>query len=100
MSTKAARIQEAVDRFYIQTGQCCAGCDWWHHGSSVIGECRRHAPVPGEQRIAMLGMQSASLVLEAGHVLTRRDHHCGDFRDGFDWASLGPLYLRRIGRAA
>lgn len=90
---------EIIDRFYIEHGPCCAGCDWWAYTNSVAGECRRSAPVPGEQRIAMLGMRSV-LAPEAGHVMTLRDHHCGDFKDDFDWSALPPHYLRRIGHAA
>ena len=100
LRAKAARVQEFADRYYTENGPCCAGCDWWHHGSSIIGECRRSAPVAGEQRYAMLGIHGASLPLEAGHAITRRERHCGDFKDEFDWSSLSPLYLRRIGRAA
>ncbi len=92
--------QELLDRFYTQRGPCCAGCDWWHPVNTVAGECRRSAPVPGEQRIAMLGMRSTSLLIPAGHVMTLREHHCGDFKDEFDWSSLPAAYLRRIGRAA
>lgn len=96
----AARVQESADRFYAEKGPCCAGCDWWHNASSVIGECTRSAPVPGEQRYAMVGIHGASLPLEAGHVMTLRQHHCGEFRDEFDWSSLSALYLKRIGRSA
>jgi hypothetical protein len=93
-----ADAQELADTFYVANGPCCAGCDWWHRLNSLAGECHRSAPVPGEQRVAMLGMQSVSLAPEAGHVMTKRDHHCGEFKDGFDWASLPAAYLRRIGR--
>lgn len=89
--------QEFADRWYMAHGPCCAGCDWWHRYSSVIGECRRSAPVPGEQRIAMLGVSYTSMPLEAGHVMTPREHHCGEFKDEFDWATLPAHYLRRIG---
>jgi hypothetical protein len=90
---------EIIDRFYIEHGPCCAGCDWWAPFNSVAGECRRSAPVSGEQRIAMLGMRSPSRVSGAGHVMTLREHHCGDFKDEFDWSTLPPQYLSRIGRA-
>lgn len=90
--------QEILDRLYTQTDPCCAGCDWWRHYNSLVGECRKSAPVPGAQRIAMLGAYSSSLSPEAGHIMTMRDHHCGDFADTFDWTTLPPGYLRRIGR--
>lgn len=88
-----------LDTFYTQHGPCCAGCDWWGSANSVIGECTRSAPVPGRERIAMLGISYTSLPLAAGHVMTPREHRCGDFKDEFDWSSLQPLYLKRIGRA-
>ena len=42
-------------------------------------------------------MTSCSLTLGAGHVLTPRDHHCGEFKDEFDWPSLPAHYLRSVG---
>ena len=90
--------QELLDAFYAKKGPCCAGCDWWHWINSLVGECRKSAPVGGAERSAMLGIRVTSLPLEAGHVMTRREHHCGDFVDNFDWASLPAAYLRRIGR--
>jgi hypothetical protein len=95
-----ARIQEAVDRFYSANGPCCAGCDWWSHHNSVAGECTKSAPVSGEERYAMLRIYTPSLPTAAGHVMTRRDHRCGDFKDAFDWSTLPAAYLKRIGRAA
>ena len=95
---RAAIRQEAVDRFYAANGPCCAGCDWWSWTNSLVGECTRSAPVSGEQRYAMLGLKFTSQPMTAGHVMTRREHRCGDFKDEFDWASLSPLYLKRIGR--
>lgn len=97
MTTKT---QEAVDRFYMQHGACCAGCDWWHHYGSVLGECRRSAPVSAEQRYSMAQMDRLTFLTldeSAGHIVTNREHHCGDFKDSFDWPSLPPHYLRRIG---
>lgn len=97
-----SKTQEAVDRFYMKQGPCCAGCDWWHHHTSLIGECRRSAPVPAEERYSMVRMDWVSYRLrpaDAGHILTNREHHCGDFKDGFDWPSLPEAYLRSIGWA-
>lgn len=89
--------QTAVDTFYAKNGACCAGCDHWHWINSIVGECRRSAPVSGAERAGMLQMHSSSLPPEAGHILTMREHHCGEFVDAFDWASLPAHYLRRIG---
>ncbi len=89
--------QELIDAFYWQNGPCCAGCDWWRSLNSQAGECLKSAPVSGEQRWAMLGMHGPSIAIEAGHVVTTRDHHCGDFKDEFDWMSLPVAYRTRIG---
>ena len=92
--------QEIIDAFYWKAGRCCAGCDWWHHLNSVAGECTRSAPVATGNRFAMLGVQASSLDAGAGHVMTPRNHVCGDFRDTFDWPSLPVPYLKRIGALA
>lgn len=76
-----ARKQAIVDAFYKKHGPCCAGCDWWRWYNTVAGECIRSAPVSGTERVAMLGVSGASLAPEAGHIMTRRDHVCGEFRD-------------------
>lgn len=89
--------QRILDAFYWRHGPCCAGCDWWHSISAGVGECHRAAPVSGHERYDMLGMESSSLVLSAGHPLTPRIHHCGDFKDEFDWTSLPLSYRREIG---
>jgi hypothetical protein len=89
--------QQIMDTFYHRHGKCCAGCDWWRYHNSLSGECHRSAPVSGAERFAMLGMESCSMALTAGHVFTPRDHVCGDFKDDFDWLSMPPAYLRKIG---
>lgn len=91
-------MQRILDSFYTAHGPCCAGCDWWASHNSCAGECTRSAPVPGAQRVAMLGITYSSLPMAAGHVMTPREHRCGDFKDEFDWRTLPPLYLKRIGR--
>lgn len=73
--------QAIIDEFYRQHGPCCAGCDWWRWVGTVAGECIRSAPVSGAERIAMLGISYASIELGAGHVMTLRDHVCGEFVD-------------------
>jgi hypothetical protein len=47
--------------------------------------------------MAMLGITGLSANPGAGHVMTLRDHCCGEFLDTFDWSSLGQDHLRRIG---
>ncbi len=89
--------QEITDAFYWSTGPCCSGCDWWQSLNSVAGECTKSAPVSAGERVAMLGITSLSLKIGAGHILTPRDHRCGDFRDTLDWSSLPLPYLKRIG---
>jgi hypothetical protein len=98
--SKLARRQFLLDRFYTNFGPCCAGCDWWQHQNSWIGECIKSAPVSGEQRAAMLGIAGISLPIGAGHALTDRAHYCGDFKDEFDWSTLPVQYLKEIGRRA
>lgn len=77
----AVRKQAIIDAFYKQHGPCCAGCDFWRWHNSVVGECIRTVPVPGSERFAMLGVTGSSLLPEAGHIMTYRDHVCGEFRD-------------------
>ncbi|WP_376956444.1 hypothetical protein ABNQ39_00315 (plasmid) [Azospirillum sp. A26] len=89
--------QENIDAFYWAVGPCCAGCDWWGSINSSVGECTKSAPVAAGDRIAMLGMERASIDPGAGHILTTRNHRCGDFRDTFDWSSLPLPYRKRIG---
>lgn len=90
-------VQEHVDRFYMQRGPCCAGCDWWEHLNPAAGLCTRSPPIPGQERSAALGIENASLNPGAGQALTPREYHCGEFTDSFDWSSLPPAYLRTIG---
>lgn len=78
-----------IDKFYLDHGKpCCAGCDWWRPHNAVAGECTRSAPVSGDQRAAMLGIENCSLSIGAGHVMTERDHSCGEFIDTYDWAEV------------
>lgn len=98
MSAKLDRAwQEFVDAFYMRHGPCCAGCDHWRSINSSTGECTRSAPVSGAERLAMIGIEWSSFTPPAGHVLTRREHVCGEFRDEFDWTTLSLLYRKRIG---
>lgn len=90
-------MQENIDRFYFTHGQCCAGCDWWRSLSSLVGDCTKSKPVDGHTRWEMLGIEKCSLKPMAGHIVTARDHVCGDFKDEFDWTSLPLPYRKRIG---
>jgi hypothetical protein len=89
--------QEFLDRHYWKNGPCCAGCDWWRSLSSRAGECLRSAPVSGSERWAMLGIEALSLDAGAGHVATKREHVCGEFKDDFDWSSLSLAYRKKVG---
>lgn len=80
MLTKDDKTRQILLKFAKDNAPCCAGCDWWRWIGSSLGECIKSAPVSGSERIAMLGMTGCSLPLEAGHVLTPRDHYCGDFK--------------------
>jgi len=91
-------VQEAVDRFYWQRASpCCAGCDWWRHFNSSVGECLNSPPVANAERWAMIGVAEWSLPTGAGHIATTREHVCGGFKDSFDWASLSVAYRKRVG---
>lgn len=80
--------QALLDAFYHKHGPCCAGCDWWRHINAMAGECIRSAPVAGDERAAMFGISGSSLAIGAGHVMTPREHVCGEFKDDFDWSRL------------
>lgn len=79
--------QELIDRFYLQHGKCCAGCDHWRWHNIVIGDCTRSAPVSGKERCSMIDLQGISLPVGAGHIITPRDHVCGEFADSHEWGS-------------
>src|SRR3569833_212145 len=89
--------QEILDRFYFKNGSCCAGCVWWRSLSVLAGDCTRSAPAPGKDRWNMLGIEGCSLKPSSGHIVTQREHVCGDFKDEFDWTSLPLPYRKRIG---
>jgi hypothetical protein len=91
-------IQEHVDTFYFRNGYCCAGCDHWRWISSLVGECLQSRIVPGHERLSMLGISRSSAPTDCGHAITRRDYHCGLFKDGFDWTSLPLPYRKKIGQ--
>lgn len=73
--------QHYIDKFYKENGDCCAGCDHWRWHNTAVGECIKNAPVSSQDRIAMLGLESLSLPVGAGHIFTPREHWCCDFFD-------------------
>lgn len=90
MSTKyqspySDKYQPWVDEFYKKNGPCCAGCDYWRFFDPVFGECAKSAPVSGFERYKALGINPCGFIPEAGHVITKRNHLCGDFKDEYDW---------------
>ena len=78
-------IQSFVDEFYKENGPCCAGCDWWRYHNSLVGECIKSAPVSGKERVSMLGIENTSMTPNSGHIITKRNHLCGDFIDTYEW---------------
>lgn len=89
--------QEIMDTFYWRNGPCCAGCDHWESLNSRAGLCNKAAPIPANERAAMLDISSYTMNIGCGPPLTLRDYKCGSFKDDFDWSVLPPGYLRRIG---
>lgn len=51
----------------------------------------------GEGTALAFDMSAMTLKLPAGHAVTMRDHHCGGFKDDFDWSSLPLPYQKAIG---
>lgn len=83
-------LQRMMDRHYLENGKCCAGCDWWRFHNSLVGDCTKSAPVSAAERVSMFGIQGASMgAADAGHIITPKDHVCGDFKDDFHWPSIG-----------
>lgn len=63
----------------------------------MAGDCTKRAPVRDRTRFAMLNIHGSSLKPDAGHIVTPRDHLCGDFKDEFDWSTLPLPYRKRVG---
>jgi hypothetical protein len=80
--------QKFVDEFYKNNDDCCAGCDSWRFINSIIGECIKSSPVSSTERMGMIDIQSASITPCPGHVITKRDHVCGDFVDSYKWEAV------------
>ncbi len=96
----AGERQEVLDTFYHQQGPCCAGCDWWRSISAFVGECHRTAMASGHDRMIALGIDYSSRAFGAGHVITKREHVFGEFKDEFDWTSLPLPYRKLVGALA
>ena len=89
--------QKQCDRDYWRYGPRCSGCDHWQSDMGNIGFCTAAGIVSGEQVLRSAGIMFCSYTPPPGFPITRADFHCGLFRDDFDWSSLGPEYLERIG---
>lgn len=79
--------QKFLDQYYLGNDKapCCAGCDHWQYFNSLTGECKKSAPMSGNDRVGLLGVEGLSLNVRGGHALTTRDHSCGEFIDTYDW---------------
>jgi len=89
--------QEHCDRLYWAHGPCCAGCDHWRSEAGETGECTAAGIASGADVLRSMGITFSSYLPAPGFPSSCATDHCGLFRDDFDWASLGDLYLRRIG---
>lgn len=90
--------QERCDTFYWKNGRCCAGCDHWSSSEGDIGQCMAAPPVSGMDVLRSLDITWSSYIPAPGQPFTRHDHVCGAFKDDFDWSSLPPEYLQRVGK--
>lgn len=81
--------QDHVDNFYLKGDKkpCCAGCDWWQFHNSSVGDCTKSAPVSGLDRVAMIGVDKLNFKAGSGHIMTKREHSCGDFVDTYEWGN-------------
>lgn len=89
--------QEKCDKDYWKNGPCCAGCDHWQSDMGNLGSCTAAGIVSGDQVMRSMGISSCSYTPPPGFPLTPGEFHCGLFEDEFDWSSLPPEYLEKIG---
>lgn len=89
--------QQRLDMYYWKHGNCCAGCDHWSSFGADSGECYGGPPVSGEQVLQSMGIHFFSYIPAPGQPYTSHEHVCGAFKDDFDWSSLEPEYLEKIG---
>lgn len=86
---KPKPTQEVVDEYYLKSGPCCAGCDYWRWVTSLVGECVRFSPNQSHDAAAGLGMDNCTLPRSTTN-LTKRERLCGEFVDTFDWHKTKP----------
>lgn len=91
------KYQEHCDRLYWTRGQCCAGCDHWQSDMALTGRCAANGIVSGADVLHSMGVTFSSYTPPPGFPFTGAEHHCGLFKDDFDWSKLGDAYLSRIG---
>ena len=89
--------QETCDRLYWSRGQCCAGCDHWASDGGMTGTCAAAGIVSGEDVLRSYGITWSTRTPPPGLPYSQADFACGKFRDDFDWSTLDPDYLARIG---
>jgi len=89
--------QEVCDTDYWKFGQCCAGCDHWMSDGGRTGRCKAAGIVSGEDVMRSMGITWSTYPYSPGFPYTEIDHHCGLFKDEFDWSDLDRDYLQRIG---
>ncbi len=91
------RYQEMLDTLYWRKGRCCAGCDHWQSEGGMTGQCMAAPIVSGLDVMKSMGIDWSSYKFEPGHPYRHAEHVCGAFKDDFDWSTLPPEYLARIG---
>ena len=92
-----AKYQEKCDRIYWQNGPCCAGCDHWRSSGGLFGDCTAGPIISGHDVARSMGWTWYTWTPPPGYPVTDHLHKCGLFKDDFDWQTLGPEYLRKIG---
>lgn len=91
------RYQEICDTLYFKNGPCCAGCDHWISDMGLLGNCDANGIISGADVLKSLNITFSSYMPPPGFPFTRAEFRCGKFQDDFDWQTLPPEYLRKIG---
>ena len=89
--------QKEMDKLYWKNGPCCAGCDHWMSDKAGLGICGDSKIMSGADVLRSMGITFCSYTPPPGQVHTKAEHHCGRFKDDFDWSTLDPEYLEEIG---